>query len=205
MTVVGVDFRDGILFVPEVLLAAGLCLTPFDPAQEQARFAAAHPQAGGVVSFLGQVRQDGQVQALELQHYAPLTLPGMQALGAATMARWPLDGLLILHRSGVMLPGEPIVLSAGRDGQDLWMEIRDHGPGIPADERDRIFDMFYSVERGDRNDRSKPGTGLGLSICQGMVAAHGGTVKALPGADGRGATIRIVLPLPLPPADAPKE
>ena len=102
-------------------------------------------------------------------------------------------------------PGEPIVLSAGRDGQDLWMEIRDHGPGIPADERDRIFDMFYSVERGDRNDRSKPGTGLGLSICQGMVAAHGGTVKALPGADGRGATIRIVLPLPLPPADAPKE
>ena len=62
---------------------------PFDPATEQAMFAAAHPQAGGVVSFLGQVRQDGQVEALELQHYAPLTLPGMEALGQAVLARWP--------------------------------------------------------------------------------------------------------------------
>ena len=87
-----------------------LCLTPFDPAQEQARFAAAHPQAGGVVSFLGQVRQDGQVQALELQHYAPLTLPGVEALAREVLARWPLDGLLLLHRVGEMAPGEPIVL-----------------------------------------------------------------------------------------------
>ncbi|WP_088311537.1 molybdenum cofactor biosynthesis protein MoaE [Novosphingobium sp. B 225] len=99
-----------------------LCLTPFDPALEQAQFARAHPQAGGVVSFLGQVRQDGEVQALELQHYAPLTLPGMQALGDATLARWPLDGLLILHRSGVMVPGDPIVLvaAAARHRRDAF-------------------------------------------------------------------------------------
>lgn len=95
---------------------------PFDPAREQAAFAAAHPQAGGVVSFLGQVRQDGQVQALELQHYDPLTLPGMEALGQAVLARWPLGGLLILHRSGVMLPGDPIVLvcAAARHRRDAF-------------------------------------------------------------------------------------
>ena len=44
------------------------------------------------------------------------------AFGAATMARWPLDGLLILHRSGVMLPGEPIVLvaAAARHRRDAF-------------------------------------------------------------------------------------
>ena len=67
-------------------------------------------------------------------------------------------------------------------------------------QRDRIFDMFYSVERGDRGG---PGTGLGLAICRGMVGAHGGSVQALPGPDGRGTVIRITLPLLTPPPQAP--
>ena len=77
----------------------------------------------------------------------------------------------------------------------LRIDVRDRGPGIPEDERSRIFDMFYSVERGDRG---RQGTGLGLTICQGMVGAHGGSVQALPGRDGRGTTIRITLPLVTP-------
>ncbi|RYZ74576.1 MAG: sensor histidine kinase KdpD [Lysobacteraceae bacterium] len=79
----------------------------------------------------------------------------------------------------------------------LRIDVRDHGPGIPEEERARIFDMFYSVERGDRG---RHGTGLGLTISQGMVGAHGGSVEALPGSDGHGTTIRITLPLiePLP-------
>ncbi|WP_374527725.1 molybdenum cofactor biosynthesis protein MoaE [Novosphingobium sp.] len=95
---------------------------PFDPAAELAAFTAVHPGAGGVVSFLGQVRQDGAVEALELQHYGPLTLSGMQALGQAVCARWALDGLLILHRSGVMFPAEPIVLvaAAARHRRDAF-------------------------------------------------------------------------------------
>jgi two-component system sensor histidine kinase KdpD len=84
----------------------------------------------------------------------------------------------------------------------LQLDVRDRGPGIPEDERGRIFDMFYSVERGDRG---RHGTGLGLTIAQGMVGAHGGVVAALPGPDGRGTVIRITLPLmtpPLKPLDA---
>jgi two-component system sensor histidine kinase KdpD len=76
------------------------------------------------------------------------------------------------------------------DGQ-LRIDVIDAGPGIPDDERARIFDMFYSVERGDRG---RHGTGLGLTICQGMIGAHGGSVQALPGRDGRGTLIRITLP-----------
>lgn len=86
---------------------------PFDAAAEIAAFTAAHPGAGGVVSFIGQVRADAgaeAVEALELRHYGPLTLPAMEELAARVLGRWQIDGLLVLHRSGVMEPGDPIVL-----------------------------------------------------------------------------------------------
>ena len=101
---------------------ARLVAAPFDPAAELSHFVAAHPQSGGVVSFLGQVRCGDGVEALELRHYEPLTLPGMQALAATTLARWPLDGLLLIHRIGEMTPGEPIVLvcAAARHRRDAF-------------------------------------------------------------------------------------
>lgn len=94
----------------------------FDPAIEIGAFAKAHAQAGGVVSFIGQVRAGDGVEALELQHYAPLTLPAMQELGRDVLARWKLNGLLIIHRFGVMLPAEPIVLvaAAARHRRDAF-------------------------------------------------------------------------------------
>lgn len=84
----------------------------FDHAAELTAFTAALPAAGGIVSFLGQVRGGGGVEALELCHYAPLTLPGMRGLAAQTLRRWRLDGLLFIHRYGVLTPGDPIVLVA---------------------------------------------------------------------------------------------
>ena len=87
--------------------------------------------------------------------------------------------------------GEAVSVSARDIAGQLCIDVRDRGPGIPEDERRRIFDMFYSVERGDRG---RQGTGLGLAITQGMVGAHGGTVEALPGEGGRGTLIRITLP-----------
>jgi molybdopterin synthase catalytic subunit len=68
-----------------------------------------------VVSFIGQVRADDgddAVEAFELRHYGPLTLPAMEDLGVRARGRWDLDGLLIIHRSGVMVAGDPIVLVA---------------------------------------------------------------------------------------------
>jgi two-component system sensor histidine kinase KdpD len=89
-------------------------------------------------------------------------------------------------------PGEPVRVQVRRteDGR-LQIDISDRGPGIPEQERQRIFDMFYSVERGDRG---KQGTGLGLTIVQAIVGAHMGSIEALPGPQGRGTTIRLTLP-----------
>jgi len=87
----------------------------FDPATEIAAFTAAYPVAGGVVSFIGQVRADDgadAVEVLELRHYGPLTLPAMEDLAAGVLGRWDLEGLMILHRTGAMAPGDPIVLVA---------------------------------------------------------------------------------------------
>lgn len=99
-----------------------LLTEPFEPAAEIAAFTGAHGEAGGIASFTGQVRAGGGVEALELQHYGPLTLPGMQALAGETLERWPLEGLLIVHRSGLMAPGDPIVLvaAASRHRRDAF-------------------------------------------------------------------------------------
>jgi molybdopterin synthase catalytic subunit len=99
-----------------------LVTAPFDPAAEIAAFTAVHRAAGGIVSFIGQVREGDGVEALELRHYEPLTLPGMQALATSAQARWTLDGLLIAHRSGLMHPGDPIVLvaAAARHRRDAF-------------------------------------------------------------------------------------
>ncbi|WP_236628418.1 sensor histidine kinase [Bordetella trematum] len=89
-------------------------------------------------------------------------------------------------------PGQAIEVQARRlDPATVRIDISDRGPGIPEAERNRIFDMFYSVERGDRG---KPGTGLGLTIVQGIIGAHLGKVQALPGPQGVGTTVRLTLP-----------
>lgn len=84
----------------------------FDPGAEINAFSAAHAEAGGVAAFAGKVRPTDGCEALELSHYEPLTLPGMEALADEALARFDLQGILLAHRVGVLLPGEPIVLAA---------------------------------------------------------------------------------------------
>ena len=87
-----------------------------------AAFNAANPQSGGIVNFLGKVRGGEGALALELTHYEPLTLAGMENLAAQAMERFALDGLLAWHRVGVMTPGEAIVLvaAAARHRRDAF-------------------------------------------------------------------------------------
>lgn len=77
-----------------------------------AAFNTANRDAGALVTFLGKVRSDGGVKALELTHYEPLTLPCMEELAQAAYDRFGLDGALVWHRVGAMAPGEAIVLVA---------------------------------------------------------------------------------------------
>src|SRR5262249_59163148 len=68
--------------------------------------------------------------------------------------------------------------------------VTDHGPGIPPDMKDKVFDWFETHSLGSRHR----GTGLGLSLVRSFVELHGGTV-ALDSAVGRGTTVTCVFPL----------
>jgi two-component system sensor histidine kinase KdpD len=97
-------------------------------------------------------------------------------------------------------PGGEVTFAAQRVDRDLAIEISDQGPGIPPQDRARVFDPFFTAGDGDMGQR----TGLGLAICHGMIGAHGGRIEARPGPDGRGTTIAIRLPLPEPATGAEK-
>ena len=86
-----------------------LLTEPFNPGTLIGPFTQANPGLGGVCTFVGEVRSGEGVEALELSHYEPLTLPGMHALADRAIARFDLMGLLMVHRVGMMRPCEPIV------------------------------------------------------------------------------------------------
>lgn len=81
----------------------------FVPDALVAPFSKSNAGLGGICTFVGEVRSDTDVQALELTHYEPLTLPGMHQIADAAAQRFDLLGLLMVHRIGTMHPGEPIV------------------------------------------------------------------------------------------------
>jgi len=91
-------------------------------------------------------------------------------------------------------PGEPIVIASevSKTGTSPWLNlsVRDAGPGIATDARDRIFERFSRLE----SSRGTEGSGLGLSIVSAIAEAHGGTA-VLSGEPGQGSTFTIRIPL----------
>lgn len=88
--------------------------------------------------------------------------------------------------------GGAIDISAGRNELRVWMEVADNGIGIPPQDRPRIFERFYRVDKA--RSRESGGTGLGLSIAKEIVDRHEGII-ALVDRPGPGTTIRIELPI----------
>ena len=86
--------------------------------------------------------------------------------------------------------GGHIRISAGQQGKRVWMEVADDGIGIPKEDRGRIFERFYRVDKA--RSRESGGTGLGLSIAKEIVDRHHGTIE-LVDRPGPGLTVRITL------------
>ncbi|SKA17672.1 sensor histidine kinase [Consotaella salsifontis] len=100
----------------------------------------------------------------------------------------------VLDNAAKYAPAETdIAVSAMAAAGRMALSISDEGPGIPLEDRRKVFDMFYRVRAGDGQ---KAGTGLGLAICQGILDAHGGSIRAEPAHDDGGGT-RIVIELPV--------
>jgi two-component system, OmpR family, sensor kinase len=111
-------------------------------------------------------------------------------LGDAHQLRQVLANLLrnaLVHTPA----GTPIDVTAARDRDDVRLEVRDHGPGLPTDDPDAIFERFWRSEGG--RERGRGGAGLGLAIVAGIVDAHRGRVEAR-NAPGGGASFVVRLP-----------
>jgi two-component system sensor histidine kinase KdpD len=87
--------------------------------------------------------------------------------------------------------GSPIDISTEVKNNYVLVSIADRGPGIPAGERERIFDKFYRVLTNQRDTR---GSGLGLAVCRGLIEAHGGRIWVEARESG-GVLFRFTLPL----------
>jgi two-component system sensor histidine kinase GlrK len=101
--------------------------------------------------------------------------------------------------------GGTIHIKAATASNSLVMDVADNGPGIPKEDRDHVFEAFYTG-RAARSTAVK-GTGIGLSVVLEFVAAHGGTVQIVDG-EYPGAHFRIRMPINLSrsgrPGDSPQ-
>jgi two-component system OmpR family sensor kinase len=96
-------------------------------------------------------------------------------------------------------PGTPVEVRVEQVGGSVVLDVRDHGPGLPPDQLDVVFERFHRIDPS--RSRATGGAGLGLAIVAAIVAAHRGQARAS-NAEGGGA--RFTVSLPAAPAASPR-
>jgi len=188
-------------------------LAPPDPNAQQL-LATAHRQANRLRSLIEDLlvvsRIDNQAlpfrpQVLDLESFLNDTIAMVpDSAGIATLDIEPRASEIradpdhlgriitnLLYNAIKYAPGSPVEIWARRRRGDIWLSVIDHGPGIPYELHEHIFDRFTQVD--GHATRSKGGTGLGLSIARGLSEAMGGRVWFEPTIGG-GATFTVGLP-----------
>jgi signal transduction histidine kinase len=115
-------------------------------------------------------------------------------LGPPVEGEWDLlrvEQVLINLLSNVVkyAPGKPVTVSVTSDKEKVWIRIKDQGPGIPAQDRERIFQRF---ERA-KDTQAVPGLGLGLYVVRQIIDTHGGTI-GVSSELGTASTFTVCLP-----------
>ncbi|MFT3698987.1 MAG: HAMP domain-containing sensor histidine kinase [Kofleriaceae bacterium] len=138
----------------------------------------------------GTIERSGYDPAI-LARDAASAVQGEVAVEAVTpMRTFPIDGnrlreVLVNLIDNAVAAGPPVRVTVAIDRGYLIYEVIDRGPGVPVDEREKIFEPFHT--------KKTRGTGLGLAIAKRLVELHRGTI-AVDDAPGGGARFRIVIP-----------
>jgi K+-sensing histidine kinase KdpD len=98
---------------------------------------------------------------------------------------------LLTNAAKYTVAGDEIEVKAGSSNGLVTVTVRDHGPGIPAEQHTLVFEKFGRLNHGGK---SKPGAGLGLFIARSIAEAHGGSLE-LASETGLGATFTLRLPV----------
>jgi PAS domain S-box-containing protein len=131
----------------------------------------------------GQLRAAGRVASIEARELPETLRCDPEGLRLALK-------VLIDNAIAYSPPASPVVLVGRLAASGIELAVRDHGPGVPAEDGTRVFDKFY---RG-RNADGMPGSGLGLYMARSIIEVHGG-VLSLVTPTGGGAEFRIWLPV----------
>ncbi len=165
-----------------------LTLSRFDSGRSELRLTE-FPFAQAVNDTYQAILMDAQNHAHTVELNLPDSLPQVRADRERVMQVM----MNIVSNAIKYTPdGGRIVLSAGQDGDKVWMEVDDNGIGIPESDRGRIFERFYRVDKA--RSRQSGGTGLGLSIAQEIMKQHEGGLYLVDKAEP-GLTIRMELPV----------
>ena len=144
--------------------------------------------------FAGLLEESCQAMRIEAQRRGhTLRLEGTGGLPAIRADRERISQVVmnVLSNAIKYTPdGGRIVLTAGCTPDRVWLEVADNGIGIPPEDRDRIFERFYRVDKA--RSRESGGSGLGLSIAQEIVRQHQGSLT-LVDRPGPGTTLRLEL------------
>jgi two-component system, OmpR family, phosphate regulon sensor histidine kinase PhoR len=133
------------------------------------------------------MRLQAERAGLTLDSDCPTDLPAIQA----DVDRIQQVLMNLLHNAVKFTPpGGRIEVNAHQEGNQVELEIRDSGVGIPETDLPRIFERFYKADRA----RSGGGTGLGLSIARHIIEAHGGKIWA-ESQPGEGSSFYFTLPI----------
>ncbi|HET6570829.1 MAG TPA: ATP-binding protein [Solirubrobacterales bacterium] len=135
--------------------------------EEDARL---HPEPIALTEFLARFAADGSPAGVQLGELPGGTLRADPE--ALTQVLRNLAGNARRHAG----PDGRVALSASPHGATLTLCVDDDGPGIPAAERERVFDRFHRSEAA--RDRRSGGAGLGLAIARQIVELHGGRIWA---------------------------
>ncbi|OON63162.1 hypothetical protein B0920_07090 [Massilia sp. KIM] len=140
----------------------------------------------------------GHVASFDLGQ-APLTVLGDEVRLTQVMSN------LLQNAAKFTPPGGRIDVSATVEGAMAVVTVADNGVGIPADQLERVFEMFSQAE--SKVSGGTPGLGIGLAVVRRLVELHGGAARADSGGPGSGTRIRLTLPLTqaLPAHDAEYE
>jgi two-component system sensor histidine kinase HydH len=131
------------------------------------------------------LRPEAGARGIELRVRLPSLLPTIAADSAQltqALVNLVINAIQAVDRNGLV----EVRTGADEGDETLFIEVRDSGPGVPADRRSAIFEPFFTTKA--------EGSGLGLWIVQQIVTAHGGVVEASNADDG-GAVFAVHLPL----------
>ena len=125
---------------------------------------------------------------------APEDVPPLGVLGDEAALRQVIVNL-VGNANRHTPKGSPVEVALGTDRQGkAIIEVRDHGEGIPADIRERVFERFFRTDESRQRQQTQGGgAGLGLSIAATIMQHHNGTIS-IHQTDGGGATFRVELP-----------